>query len=175
MGYNFDDLFTMEMANNHQGSVEHGKRIIAEIGKVVKDTGVKAAMKLQFRDLDTFIHPDHINDEGNRHVKRFKSTRLSKDEFAQLFKASREAGMITMCTPFDERSVDLIEEMDVEIVKIGSCSAMDWPLLERVARTGKPAVLSTGGLKSDEIDRVVSFFKCAAPHCLHLDSGGVLM
>jgi hypothetical protein len=54
---------------------------------------VRAAMKFQFRDLETFIHPDHIDDPSNRHVKRFKSTKLTKAEFSELLQASRDAGV----------------------------------------------------------------------------------
>jgi sialic acid synthase SpsE/quercetin dioxygenase-like cupin family protein len=64
-----------------------------------------------------------------------------------------------MCTPFDERSVDLIEAHDYDIVKIGSCSFTDWPLIERVVQVDKPIIASTAGATLDEIDRVVSFFE----------------
>ena len=59
MKFDFNNLFTFEMANNHQGSVEHGKLIINEIAKLTREFGIKTAVKLQFRDLDTFIHHDH--------------------------------------------------------------------------------------------------------------------
>ena len=55
----FDDLFIFEMANSHQGSVEHGKDIIHEMGKIARKYNIKAAVKLQYRNLDTFIHPDY--------------------------------------------------------------------------------------------------------------------
>ncbi|TSC67280.1 MAG: Sialic acid synthase, partial [Parcubacteria group bacterium Gr01-1014_72] len=45
--FDFSNLFTFEMANNHQGSLEHGKRIIAEVGKIAKEFGIRAALKLQ--------------------------------------------------------------------------------------------------------------------------------
>ena len=79
--FDFTDLFTLEMANNHQGSVEHGLKIISEFGKVVKEKGVKATIKLQFRDLDTFIHPADKKKTDNKHVPRFLSTKLSKKDF----------------------------------------------------------------------------------------------
>ncbi len=50
-----DLLFVFEMANNHQGDVEHGARIISEMGQIAARHGVRAAVKLQYRDLDTFI------------------------------------------------------------------------------------------------------------------------
>ena len=55
-----DLLFVFEMANNHQGDVEHGLRIISEMGQIAGRHGIKAAVKLQYRDLDTFIHPDYL-------------------------------------------------------------------------------------------------------------------
>lgn len=156
--FDFENLFTFEMANNHQGSVAHGKKIIKEMGKVAKKHNIRAAVKFQFRDLDTFIHPDHRDDTKNKHVSRFLSTKLSQDQFAELIKEARANNLLTMSTPFDEASVELLEKMDIDILKIASCSAKDWPLLERAALAGKPTVISTGGLRLHDIDNLVSFF-----------------
>ncbi len=78
-----------------------------------------------------------------------------------------------MSTPFDEKSVDLIEKFNIDIVKIASCSAKDWPLLERAVKTGKPMVVSTGGLSLDDIDNLVSFLThryvhFALMHCVSI-------
>ena len=45
---------------------------------------------------------------------------------------------VTMATPFDEESVDVIEGMGLDVIKIASCSAADWPLLKRVAEANRP-------------------------------------
>ncbi len=171
--FDFNGLFTFEMANNHQGSVLHGKRIIQEMAALAKKHGVKAAVKLQFRDLDTFIHPDFKDSTENKHIQRFLSTRLSEVEFAELIREIKAHGLIPMVTPFDELSVDVILRLGVDIIKIGSCSAHDWPLLERVAETGKPVICSTGGLTIRDIDRIVSFFQhrgvnFALMHCVSM-------
>ena len=112
---------------------------------MVKARGVRAAMKFQFRQLDTFVHPTHRNNSTNKHIPRFLSTRLSQKEFSQLLKEVKGRGFISMCTPFDEESVDVIEDMNFDVIKIGSCSARDWPLLERIAEANKPIIFSTGG------------------------------
>ena len=52
----FENLFVLELANNHWGSLERGLKIIDDYSKVVRDNGIRAAIKLQFRDVDTFIH-----------------------------------------------------------------------------------------------------------------------
>lgn len=169
----FKSLFTFELANNHGGSVEHGKRIIREVSAVARKHGVKAAFKFQFRDLETFIHPDHRNSQTNKHIPRFLKTALSKRQFAELRDAVRAEGFLTMATPFDEKSVDLIEELDIDIVKIASCSAKDWPLLERAIQANRPIIASTGGLTLEEIDNLVSFLDhkyahFAIMHCVSI-------
>ena len=54
----FEDLFVLELANNHWGDVERGKKIITDFSRVVRFNNIKAAIKLQFRDVDHFIHKD---------------------------------------------------------------------------------------------------------------------
>ena len=169
--FDFRGLFIFEIANNHQGSVEHGRRVVREIAAVAKKAGVRGAFKLQLRDLETFIHPDYRQSKENKHIQRFLSTRLSQSQFAELVREMRDQGMTPMATPFDEPSVDLLMELGIDLVKVGSCSAQDWPLLERVADTGKPVVCSTGGETVREVDNVVSFFQhrgvqFALMHCV---------
>ena len=53
--FDFKNLFVLDLANNHQGDVNHGLKIIKETSKVVKKNKIKAGIKFQFRDLDTFI------------------------------------------------------------------------------------------------------------------------
>ncbi|TSC56054.1 MAG: N-acetylneuraminate synthase, partial [Parcubacteria group bacterium Greene0416_79] len=70
-GFDFNNLFIFEMANNHQGSVAHGKRIIEEAAAAAKEYGVRAAVKLQFRNLPEFIHPDFRSRKDMKHIPRF--------------------------------------------------------------------------------------------------------
>ena len=162
--FDFGDLFIFEMANNHQGAREHGLKIINAMADIAARHEIRAAIKLQFRDLDTFIHPDYRDAKDNKHIPRFLSTRLLDEEFAGLVQETKRRGLISICTPFDEPSVDKIERLGIEVIKIGSCSAHDWPLLERVAMTGKPVICSTGGLSIHDIDKIVSFFQKRAVH-----------
>ena len=167
----FNDLIIFEMANSHQGSVEHGINIIKEMGKIARKYNVKAAVKLQYRNLDTFIHPDYKGRKDVPHIPRFESTRLNYDQFTQLVEAVRAEGMITMSTPFDETGVEWCRDQGLDIIKIASCSSMDWPLLEEVAKAGKPLIISTGGKTISDMDKIYNFFthrKCtfAFMHCV---------
>ena len=171
--FDFNNLFVLDLANNHQGSVEHGLRIIKECGKMVRKHNIRAAMKFQFRQYDTFIHPDHLEGSDNIHIPRFLSTQLKLDEWRILFDAVKDEGMLTMCTPFDNESVPVISEMGFDIIKVASCSAKDWPLLEEISRATLPIIASTGGLIISDIDNIVSFFghrgnQLALMHCVSI-------
>ena len=165
--FDFCDLFVFDMANNHQGDVDHGLKIVHQIGEVARKHGVKGVMKFQFRQLDSFIHPDHQNGSKAKHIDRFISTRLERKQYQALLDAVRAERMYAMCTPFDEESVDVIADMGFDFLKIASCSAKDWPLLEKVASACMPVIISTGGLQISEIDDVVSFFEHrGVPHAI---------
>ena len=158
MSHPFHNLFVLDMANNHQGSLEHGLRIIDETAEVMNRHKLNATVKLQYRQLDSFIHPDYRDNPDVPHIPRFLSTRLTNDEMLQLVKRTKEKGLRTLVTPFDEESVGVCIDHEVEILKIASCSATDWPLLEAVANAGKPIIASTGGIGIADIDNLVSFF-----------------
>ena len=104
-------------------------------------------------------------------LKRFSETHLSWEQYKALKDAIVDAGFLSMCTPWDEVSVDKIVEHEFDFMKIPSCYMSDWPLLERIAKYNLPIVASTAGEPLEEIDRVVSFFKhrdmpLAIMHCV---------
>ena len=169
----FEDIFVFDLANNHQGSLEHGKQIIRAVGEHVAKWQVNGVMKFQYRQLDTFIHPDHQTGSKEKYVQRFQGTRLTESDNQELYEEARKVGLRTMCTPFDEESVDVIVDRGFDYIKVASCSAKDWPLLEKIAAATMPVVFSTGGLKLSDIDKLVSFFEhrgvpAAMMHCVSI-------
>ncbi|MED4888213.1 N-acetylneuraminate synthase family protein [Lysinibacillus sp. FSL R7-0073] len=154
----FKDLIIFEMANSHQGSVEHGINIIKEMGKIARKYNINAAVKLQYRDIDSFIHPDFKQRKDVKHIPRFMDTKLTFEQFCELVEAVRKEGLISMSTPFDEQGVKWCIEQGLDVIKIASCSAMDWPLLEEVVKSGKPLIVSTGGKTITDIDKIYNFF-----------------
>lgn len=153
-------LFVFEMANNHMGNVGHGIVTIRKIRAACRgyEDLFDFAFKLQYRDLDTFVHVSYRGRNDVKYVKRFEETRLDDAQFRALVAAIREEGFATVCTPFDEASVDRIEAHGIDTIKIASCSFTDWPLLERIASSDKPIIASTAAATWEEIDNVVSFF-----------------
>lgn len=169
----FEELFVLELANNHLGNVNRGLKIISDYSKVVRFNNIRASIKLQFRDVDKFIHKDYRNREDVRYIKKTLATKLSDEDYGILIKAVRKNGMIPMATPFDEKSVDLCANLGIEIIKIASSDINDWVLLEKIAKTKKPVIVSTGGSSLKDMDDLVKFFDnrnipLAINHCVAL-------
>jgi N-acetylneuraminate synthase len=169
----FDELFVLEIANNHLGDVRRGLNIIGNYAQVVRFNNVRAAIKLQLRDVDSFIHQDFRSRADIRYIKKTLDTRLKPDDFATLVRAIREANCIPMATPFDEKSVDFCSELGIPILKLASSDCNDWILIEKMAKTKKPVIVSTGGSSVKDIDDLVTFFgnrriPLAINHCVSL-------
>jgi len=169
----FEDLFVLELANNHWGSRERGQRIVAEFSKVVRFNNARAAIKLQFRDVERFIHKDFRTRSDIRYIKKTLDTQMSTAELGALVEAIRKAGCIPMATPFDEKSVDLCLDLGLPMLKLASSDVNDWPLIERIARTRKPVLCSTGGTSQKDLDDLIQFFDnrnipLAINHCVSL-------
>ncbi len=169
----FEDLFVLELANNHWGDANRGLKIIESFSKVVRYNNVRAAIKLQFRDVDSFVHRSFKHRDDIRYIKKTMDTRLEKDEYAALVQFIRDNNCIPMATPFDEPSVDLCEELRIPILKLASSDINDWILIERMARTKKPVIASTGGSSLKDVDDLVTFFEnrkipLALNHCVSL-------
>lgn len=169
----FDNLFVLELANNHWGRVERGQRIINSFAQVVRFNNVRGAIKLQFRDGGHFVQSDFKGREDIRYIKKTEATVLKRSEYLTLIETIRDQGCIPMATAFDEASVDLCEDFDLPIIKVASSDINDWFLLERIAKTRKPVIVSTGGSSEKDVDDLVTFFgrrniPLALNHCVSL-------
>lgn len=169
----FENLIIFEMANNHMGSISHGYKIIDEYAKLIKNyrKNFKFAFKLQYRDLDTFIHPGMKKRTDIPYIKRFLETKMSRQQMSNLVNHIRKRGFKAISTPFDENSVDLVNIQKLDYVKVASCSYNDWPLLEKISHLEMPIIISTAGAKESELEKVVAFFyhrkkSFALMHCV---------
>jgi N-acetylneuraminate synthase len=169
----FEDLFVLEMANNHLGKLERGLAIVSQFSKIIRFNNVRAAIKIQLRDVNTLIHADYRQRSDIRYIKKTLQTAMSTDDYTTLITAVRKAGAIPCATPFDESSVDLCVTLGVHIIKLASSDLNDWFLIEKIAKTRKPVIASTGGSSLKDIDDLVTFFEnrnipLAINHCVSL-------
>ena len=153
-------LVIFELANNHMGDLGYAKKIINQYYKIsseYKKFGIDFAFKFQFRNLETFIHKAYKN-SNHEGVKRFETTELNDTEWKNLIKFTKKK-FITVCTAFDEISVDKVIKNNFDYIKIASCSINDWPLIEYLSKKVKSKIIaSLGGKNEDEIREIVSFF-----------------
>lgn len=169
----FQELFVLEMANNHWGHLDRGLRIISDFSQVVRFNNVRATIKLQFRDVDSFIHKEFRSRTDVRYIKKTIDTKLCRKDFGTLVQAVRDHGCLTSATPFDEASVEMCEEFDLDVIKLASSDINDWFLIERVAQARKPVSFSTGGSSLKDVDDLVKFFSnrqipFAVNHCVSI-------
>lgn len=169
----FEDLFVLEMATNHWGKLERGIDIITNFGRVVRFNNVRAAIKLQLRNVDTFIHKDFRDNKDIRYIKKTLATQMSDEDYSTLVSAIRKNGCIPLATPFDEGSVNLCVNLGIQIIKIASSDLNDWFLIEKIASTRKPVIVSTGGSSLKDLDDLVLFFEnrnipLAINHCVSI-------
>lgn len=168
----FDKLIVLDLANNHFGDLKFAKKIVNKFSKIIRQQNLNTTIKFQFRDLPNFVH-ENFRESKIPYVRRFLDTRMSDKDFLSLFKYIKKSKIKTSCTPFDEKSVDKIEKFKFDYIKIASVSALDFNLHERVIKNSIPKIISTGGIKIEDIDKIVSFYSkrkqtFALMHCVSI-------
>jgi len=147
-----------EISANHNQDFQQAVRMI----QTAKDAGADA-VKLQTYTPDT-ITIDCDNEyfqikgtiwEGRRLYDLYGEAYMPWEWQPELKRLADQLDMALFSTPFDETAVDFLEKMDIPAFKIASCELIDLPLVRRVARTGKPVILSTGMATLSEIDDAV--------------------
>jgi sialic acid synthase SpsE/quercetin dioxygenase-like cupin family protein len=154
------NLFILEIANNHNGDFEHAVSIIESHNEILKKyPQFNFAFKFQYRHIPTFIHPDFHSRTDLKYVKRFQDNQLEYFLYDQLVDIIHKMGHKAIVTCFDEMSAVKAQLQKFDYFKIASCSVPDWPLLETIVELNKPFIVSTAGVDLYDLDQVVVFFQ----------------
>lgn len=153
-------LIILELANNHMGDINHAEKIINKFNILSKKyrRWMDFAFKFQYRNIETFINENYKN-SNHKGVQRFESTQFKKKQWDKIRKLVKKNFHI-ICTPFDEISVNRVIKEKFDYLKIASCSATDWPLLEHIVKKvnkNTKVICSLGGLKPEEISNTYQF------------------
>jgi len=168
-----ETYFIAEAGNNHNGEIEMAKQLV-DLAVTCGANGVK----FQKRDLDHMFTAD-VLDAPFTNVPAWGKTQrevrghieLNKQAFIELRDYCKQKKIDFIVTPFDLPSLEILEEVGVDLYKIASHSMNDTPLLEAVAKTGKPVVMSVNmGTEQDINDAIEPFKKektdLAILHCV---------
>ena len=153
-----------EMSGNHNQSLDRALELV----KAAADAGAHA-LKLQTYTADT-ITINHrgglfeIADKtslwaGKNLYELYQEAHTPWEWHKPIFDYAKKLGMLAFSSPFDETAVDFLSELDVPAFKIASFESNHYPLLKKVAQTGKPILISSGTSKINELYESVQYLK----------------
>ena len=146
-----------EIGNNHNGSYEKAIQMIDDSIEIGVD-----CVKFQMRHLEEVYRSRSLSkdgeDLGTEYVidllNRFE---LTVDEHRKISQYCKDKNILYMCTAWDSKSIDVLETFNVAAYKVASADLTNMPLLDKLALTEKPLILSTGMSTENEIHKTVSF------------------
>ena len=161
IGENELPFIIAEIGNNHNGDLNLALKMI----KIAKELGVDA-VKFQVKNIEKcfsqeLLDSTYVNENsfGTTYREHKQALEFSEEQLKQIYDYARKLDIVCFSTPFDVDSVDLLEQIGNPIYKISSFHVTDLPLIERVCKTKKPILLSTGMSTIDEIDKAVNLIR----------------
>jgi sialic acid synthase SpsE len=150
-----------EIGNNHNGSLELAFKLIEKAHEIGLD-----AVKFQVKDIETAFVKELLdkpylgkNSFGKTYREHKKFLEFSKEQLTKIYNYANDLGLICFSTPFDVKSVEMLEEMKNPIYKISSFHVTDLNLIEQICKTKKPIIMSTGMSTIEEVDSAVELIK----------------
>jgi len=160
IGREFPPFIIAEMSGNHNQSLERALEIV----DAAANSGAHA-IKLQTYTADTMtldvdqpgftIYDDKSLWKGKTLYNLYQEAHTPWEWHGPIFEFAKKIGIIAFSTPFDDSSVDYLEKLNVPCYKIASFENTDLPLIQKVAATGKPIIVSTGMASIAELDETV--------------------
>lgn len=160
IGLSHKPFIIAEMSGNHNQSLHRALELV----EIAAKSGVHAlkiqtytpdTMTLDLEEREFFISDPKSLWAGTSLYKLYGEAFTPWEWHKPIFERAKELGIIAFSTPFDDKSVDFLENLGAPCYKIASFENTDLPLIRRVASTGKPIIISTGMASLAELDETV--------------------
>lgn len=166
VGKGFPPFIIAEMSGNHNQSLERALTMVdaaAQAGAhaLKLQTYTADTMTLDLKSGDFFIDDPESLWHGKSLYELYGEAYTPWEWHEPIFERCRQLGLIPFSTPFDESAVDFLEELNTPFYKIASFENTDLPLIQKVASTGKPMIISTGMATVSDIDETVRTARAA--------------
>ena len=143
-----DTYIIAEIGINHMGDVNKAKKLIEQAAGYGVD-----AVKFQTYNTDKRVS------KKDKLYNILKKCELDKESHLKLQEVAKENGIDFISTPFDIESLELLQSMDVPLIKVSSFDVTNTKFLRKIAKTGIPVIMSTGMCSAKEIERAYKIFK----------------
>ena len=163
-----------EMSNNHLRNFDKARQILTTAAQCGVD-----AVKIQTYTPDSLTidcqKPDFVIQDplwrGKTYYQLYQEIAMPLEWTEKLFRFAQELGITLFSSPFDESAAELLDSLNAPAYQIASFEANDWPLIRKVAATGKPIIISTGISTYTELSELLTEFsdcreRMALLHCL---------
>src|SRR6266481_9613937 len=160
IGGSYRPFIIAEMSGNHNQSLDRALAIVEAAAKAGAhalkiQTYTAETMTIDLSEREFFISDPNSLWKGESLFNLYRKSHTPWEWHKPIFDRCRELGIIGFSTPFDSSAVEFLETLDVPCYKIASFENTDLPLINKVAATGKPVIISTGMATVSELDETV--------------------
>lgn len=153
-----------EAGVNHNGNIEIAKKLIDEAVRCGVDAVKFQSFKAKNLVTKVAKQADYQKENMGKEVSQYdmlKALELSDEEHIELINYCKEKGIMFLSSPFDLESIDMLNNLGIEIFKVPSGEIENVPYLRKIAKTGKKVILSTGMSNLADIEFALDILKGA--------------
>ena len=175
VGHNQPPFIIAEGGLNHNGSVQLAKKLIDEAKKAncdaIKFQTFTANQRVS-KEVKSVKYSEEADGLQENIFEMFQRLSINKKQHKEIFSYAKKRKIEIFSTPFDEQSVDLLEELKVKFYKVASVDLVNLPLIKKIGNTGKPLIMSTGMSNLGNVQDAIDAFKSTGNknlillHCL---------
>lgn len=163
---NHQPFIIAEMSGNHNGSIDRALEIVdaaasCGVNAIKLQTYTADTMTVDLKTNDFFIKDANSLWKNQSLYSLYSKASTPWEWHEKIIKRAKEKKLICFSTPFDDSAVDFLENFNLPCYKIASFECVDLPLIQKVASTGKPMIISTGIASISEISDAVNTARAA--------------